>query len=110
MTANEARQQIEACENQINNSYSCLKDNARDLGSSAAQAASSATITKTLLPLILCVIGLICFAGPWFLGILLILGGIFLSYALHGPAKRVQTHVENQQRNLNATIDQNDKI
>lgn len=110
MTTNEARSQIDACERQITSAYSGLKDNARLVGSSAAQAASSATLTKTLLPLILCLVGLFCFAGPWFLGILLIAGGIFLSYKLHGPAKSVQNQVVNQQRNLNSTIDNNAKI
>ena len=110
MTTNEARAQLDACERQITSAHSVLKDNARLVGSSAAQAASSATLMKTLLPLILCLIGLFCFAGPWFLGVLLIAGGIFLSYMLHGPAKTAQNQVVNQQKNLNSTIDYKAKI
>ena len=67
MTSNEARQKIDACERQIVGAYSGLKDSARQVGSSAASSASSATLMKTLLPLILCLIGLFCFS-VWYSG------------------------------------------
>lgn len=110
MTSNEARQKIDACERQIVGAYSGLKDSARQVGSSAATSASSATLMKTLLPLILCLIGLFCFAGPWFLGIVFIAAGIFISVKLHEPAKSVQNNIENMQKNLNSTIDNNANI
>ena len=110
MTSNEARQKIDACERQIVGAYSGLKDSARQVGSSAASSASSATFMKTLLPLILCLIGLFCFAGPWFLGIVFIAAGIFISVKLHAPAKSVQNNIENMQKNLNSTIDNNANI
>ena len=110
MTSNEARQKIDACERQIVGAYSGLKDSARQVGSSAASSASSATLMKTLLPLILCLIGLFCFSCPWFLGIVFIAAGIFISVKLHGPAKSVQNNIENMQKNLNSTIDNNANI
>ena len=110
MTSHEARQKIDACEGQIVGAYSGLKDSARQVGSSAASSASSATLMKTLLPLILCLIGLFCFAGPWFLGIVFIAAGIFISVKLHEPAKSVQNNIENMQKNLNSTIDNNANI
>lgn len=110
MTSNEARQKIDACERQIVGAYSGLKDSARQVGSSAASSASSATLMKTLLPLILCLIGLFYFLGPWFLGIVFIAAGIFISVKLHGPAKSVQNNIENMQKNLNSTIDNNANI
>ena len=111
MTSNEARQKIDACERQIVGAYSGLKDSARQVGSSAASSASSAILMKTLSPLILlCLIGLFCFAGPWFLGIVFIAAGIFISVKLHGHAKSVQNNIENIQKNLNSTIDNNANI
>lgn len=110
MTSNEARQKIDACERQIVGAYSGLKDSARQVGSSAASSASSATLMKTLLPLILWLIGLFCFSGPWFLRIVFIAAGIFISVKLHGHAKSVQNNIENIQKNLNSTIDNNANI
>ena len=110
MTTNEARQKIDACERQIVSAYGGLKDSARNVGASAASSASSATLAKTLLPLILCLIGLFCFAGPWYLGIAFIVIGIIISYNLHGPAKTAQRSIENSQKNLNSTIDNNANI
>lgn len=110
MTSNEARQKVDACERQIVSAYSGLKDSARAVGSSAVSSASSKTTMSTLLPLILCVIGLFCFGGPWFLGVVLIGLGIFIAYSLHGSAKSVQNNIENGQKNLNSTIDNNTNI
>lgn len=110
MTSNEARQKIDACERQIVGAYSGLKYSARQVGARAASSASSATLKKTLLPLILCLIGLFCFAGPWFLGIVFIAAGIFISVKLNRPAKRAQNNIKNMQKNLNSTIDNNANI
>ena len=110
MTSNEARQKIDACERQIVGAYSGLKDSARQVGSSAASSASSSTLMKTVLPLILCLIGLFGFAGPWCLGSVFIAAGIFISVKLHEPAKSVQNNIENMQKNLNSTIDNNANI
>lgn len=110
MTSNEAKQKVDACECQIVSTYSNLKDNARSVGVSAASSASSKTTMSTLLPLILCIIGLFCFGGPWFLGILFIIAGIVIANKLHDSAKSVQNSIENGQKNLNSTIDSNSNI
>lgn len=110
MTSNEAKQKIDACEHQIVSAHSGLKDNARAVGSGAVSSSSSKTTTSTLLPLILCIIGLFCFGGPWFLGVLLIIGGIVIAYNTHNSAKSVQNKIENGQKNLNSTIDSNSNI
>ncbi len=112
MTSNEARQKIDACERQIVGAYSGLKDSARQVGSSAASSASSATSMKTLLPLILCLIGLFGFLDPLNLGICIsfIPAGIFISVKLHGSAKSVKNNIENMQKKLNSTIDNNANI
>ena len=111
MTSNEARQKIDACERQIVGAYSGLKDSARQVGSSAASSASSATSMKTLLPLILCLIGLFDFLDPFLgIGIFFIPAGIFISVKLHGSAKSVKNNIENMQKKLNSTIDNNANI
>lgn len=110
MTSNEARQKVDECERQIVSAYSGLKGSARAVGFSAVSAASNKTTMSTLLPLILCIIGLLCFGGPWFFGIVLIGLGIFIAYKLHASAKRVQNSVENCQKNLNSIIDFNTNI
>lgn len=115
MTSQEARQQVDACEHQITGTYSNLRNAARSMGSSAAQAASSKTSTSTLLPLIISLFGLIlCFASHpiWgiLLGILLIIVGIVIAYNTHQSAASVQKNVEQQVGYLNNTLDSNSKI
>ena len=110
MTTNEARQRIEACERQIAAEYGKLTANARALGTVANPSVSNKTTMSTLLPLLLCLVGFICFKSAWFLGAMLIGFGIFVSYSLHESAKRVQTRVENGQKSLNSVIDNNSKI
>lgn len=111
MTSQEARQQLNACENQITSTYSNLCDSARSMGASTSQAASSKTITSTFLPLIISLIGLILmFASQSFLGIVLIIVGIVSAYNSHQSAASVQKRVEQQVEYLNNTLDSNSKI
>lgn len=110
MTSTEARQKIDASERQIVSAYSSLKDSARVVSSSAVSSSSSKTTKNTLLPLILCIIGLFCFTGPWFLGVLLIGAGIFIAYKLHDSAKSIQNSIENGRNTLNSTIDNHSNI
>lgn len=110
MTSNEARQKVDACEQQIVRAYSGLKDSARAVGSRAVSSASTKTTLSTLLPLILCVIGFFFFGRSGILGVALIVLGIIFAYGLHGPAKSVQNDIENRQKNLNSTIDSNANI
>ena len=111
MTSQEARQQLDACESQITGTYSNLRDAARSMGSSAAQAASSQTTMSTLLPLIISLFGLIiCFVSHPVLGVLLIIVGIVIAYETHQSAASVQKNVEQQVRYLNNRLDSNSKI
>ncbi len=111
MTSQEARQQVDACERQITGTYSNLRDAARSMGSSAVQAQSSSTTTKTMLPLIISLIGLfLCFASHPVWGVLLIIAGIFFAYTAHDSAASVQKNVEQQVGYLNNTLDSNSRI
>lgn len=110
MTSNEAKRKVETCEDQIKSAHNELKDNARTVGSSALTAAAGRTTRRTLLPLLLCLVGLICFSGPWFLGVLLIGFGIFLAYNLHAAAKDKEKSVESGKKALEDVINQNINI
>ena len=111
MTSQEARQQLNACESQITGTYSNLRDAARSMGSSAAQAASSKTTMSTLLPLIISLFGLIlCSASHPGWGVILIIVGIVIAYNTHQSAASVQKYVEQQVGYLNDTLDSNSRI
>ena len=111
MTLQEARQQLNACERRITGTYSNLRDAARSVGANAAQAASSNTTISTMWPLIISILGLIlCFVSSRVWGILFIIVGIVVAYKTHKSAKFAQTTIENQQKNLNAIIENNVKI
>ena len=110
MTSNEAKQKVDECERQIVSTYNTLKDNARAVGTSAASAASSKTTANTVWPLLLCVLGFVFFAGPWFLGLVCIISGAVIAYNLHNSAQTAQNSIENGQKNLNSIIDTNANI
>jgi len=111
MTSQEARQQLNACESQITGTYSNLRDAARSMGSSAAQAASSKTTMSTLWPLIISLFGLIlCFASHPVWGVILIIVGIVIAYNTHQSAASVQKKVKQQVGYLNNTLDSNSRI
>ena len=111
MTSQEARQQLNACESQITGTYSNLRDAARSMGSSVAQAASSKTTMSTLLPLIISLFGLIlCFAPHPVWGVILIIVGIVIAYNTHQSAASVKKNVEQQVGYLNNTLDSNSRI
>lgn len=132
MTEQEIKQKINDCDRQIVSAYNNLRSAARDVGSRGYQAAQSARQSaiseasgnktkNTLLPLIISVVGFFMFGVSWFLGLVMLIGGIVLAYNLNQKAdkelKSVQSSynqmvsvAENQQRNLNSTLDNNTKI
>lgn len=132
MTEQEIKQRINDCDRQIVSAYNNLRSAARDVGSRGYQAAQSARQSaiseasgnktkNTLLPLIISVVGFFMFGVSWFLGLVMLIGGIVLAYNLNQKAdkelKSVQSSynqmvsvAENQQRNLNSTLDNNTKI
>ena len=132
MTEQELKQKINDCDRQIVSAYNNLRSAARDVGSRGYQVAQSARQSaiseasgnktkNTLLPLIISVVGFFMFGASWFLGLVMLIGGIVLAYNLNQKAdkelKSVQSCynqmvsvAENQQRNLNSTLDINTKI
>ena len=107
MTSKEARQKIDACEQQIVSAYSELKDSARIVGPAAVQAISSKVLLMTLLPLLLC---LVAFFVPTLIGGLLVIAGIYLSVKLRGIAKAPKLRIISMQEELNSIIDNNANI
>lgn len=111
MTSQEAEEQVRKCERKIRKKYSNLKDAAKNMGSLASQAQSSSAITKTMLPLIISLIGLLfCFASHTVLGFLFIFLGIIIAFIVRSSADEVQESVEIQEENLNSIIEDNSKI
>ena len=110
MTISEAKKQINACEQSVNTAYSSLRTNARSVGAEAMRSASNATTVKTLLPLIISVIGLFLLKASAFFAVSLIAGGIVLAYFLHKSAKDKQNKIESRKRILDSTIDANPQI
>lgn len=132
MTEQEIRQQINDCDRQIVAAYNNLRSAARDVGSRGYQAAQSARQSaiseasgnkskNTFLPLIISVVGFFMLSVSGFLGFIMLVGGIVLAYNLNKKANKelrdVQSRynqmvkeAENQQRNLNSTLDNNTKI
>ena len=104
MTVEEALRNVEACEAQVRGSYAELRENVRRAGANAVETASCEKIKRTVVPLLLCVIGLFLLSGPWFLGILLIAGGAYLSYRLHGPARTLQNEIGELEQALDAAV------
>lgn len=132
MTEQEIKQKINNCDRQIVAAYNNLRSAARDVGSRGYQAAQNARQSaiseasenktkNTLLPLIISVVGLFIFGVSWFLGLAMIIGGIGIAYNMNQKADKELRAVrssydqmvsvaENQQRNLNSTLDNNTLI
>ena len=112
MTSQEARKQLDECENQITGTYSNLRAAARSMGSSAAEAASKKTAIRTLLPLIVSLLGLVLYIEYHQLwkAVFLIILGIVIAVKSHKSAASVQKDVERQVGYLNDTLDRNSKI
>lgn len=111
MTSQEARQQVNAAENQINGAFSNLKRSANSMAQAAVDAASKNTLKKTLIPLIACLVGLLlCVCSLWGWGIALIIIGAIVSYNMHASAKTAENKIIIQQRNLNDNLERFPRI
>ncbi len=97
MTEGEAKRAIQDCEKRIRTTYADLVHDAERLGSDSLQeaktaknnetsSASAAIVGKTVLPLLLSVLGVFLFSVSWFLALLLIIGGIVLAHKLYKKA------------------------
>lgn len=111
MTIQEAERAITACENDITREYSALTTAAKAVGSSAVEAAASTRRTKTLVSLIISLIGLfLMLGGHPFWGVLVIAGGLFVTYNVHESASGPYNKVVNAAKNLDSTINNNATI
>lgn len=110
MTVQQAQAEINKCEQEITRAHSSLCSAARTVGSSAKECADGNKTKKTLLPLIISLIGIFCFGSAWFLGVVLIIVGIVIAYNMNQSAGSVVSKVESAQKTLNSTIDNNSKI
>ena len=110
MTTQEAKALIDSSENKIITSYSQFYASAGKLRDEGLAGARQRTMLHTLLPLILCVIGLLIFRSEWFGGLCLIIGGIALAVKLHENTKRKEYTVENAARTLENALNEHQKI
>lgn len=110
MTVQQAQTEINKCEQDITRAHSSLCSAARTVGSSAKECADGSKTKKTLLPLLISLMGILFFSSAWFLGLVLIIAGIVLAYNLNQSAGSVVSKVEAAQKTLNSTIDNNSKI
>ena len=84
MTVQQAQAEINKCEQEITRAHSALCSAARTVGSSAKECADGSKTKKTLLPLIISVIGIFFYFGSaWFLGLVMIIAGIDKAYNMN---------------------------
>lgn len=110
MTVQQAQAEITKCEQEITRAHSSLCSAARTVGTSAKECADGSKTKKTLLPLLISVIGIFFFSSAWFLGVVLIVVGIFIAYSMNQSAGSVVSKVATAQNTLNSTIENNSKI
>lgn len=111
MTSQEARQQLDVCENQIENAYSNLQNTARSMGANTVQAARKETAMGVIFPLFAILLGFILIlASLRFVGIVLILLGVYATYKADQTASSVQNKVVNAVSDLNDSLNRNSKI
>lgn len=110
MTVQQAQAEITKCEQEITRAHSSLCSAARTVGTSAKECADGSKTKKTLLPLLISVIGIFFFSSAWFLGVVLIVVGIFIAYSMNQSASSVVSKVATAQNTLNSTIENNSKI
>lgn len=110
MTVQQAQAEINKCEQDITRAHSSLCSAARTVGSSAKECASGSKIKKTLLPLLISLIGIFSLSSATFWGLVLIIVGIVIAYNMNQNAGAVVGKVVTAQKTLNSTIDNNSKI
>ena len=114
MTSYEAEQQVKNCESHIEGTYGALINAAWAVGTSAFQAAANKVIIMTVAPLCVALVGFILngIAGSSasIVGAFMVIGGFIAAWKMHKSAAEVRRAVQNQQNNLNTTINNNLKI
>lgn len=129
MTEQELKQKIDESDRQIVDAYSSLRLAAREVGvrgCQAAQRARSSVVSevsgektkKTLLPLLISLVGLFIFGVAWFLGLIMLVAGIGIAYDLNQKADAELDQIrsahnsmvslaEEKQRELESVLDRN---
>lgn len=111
MTIQEARKQIDDAESKVTNAFSDMTSSAFSMASAAESEAQSNTITKTVVPLIACLLGFFCcVAGSWGWGIVLIIVGAVVAYNLRAGAITGENQISSLSKNLSNQLNQYPKI
>lgn len=111
MTVQEARAEINRCEQEITRAHSSLCSDARSFGLRAKERANTLKIIRTLLPLIISVVGLFfIFTDSAFFGWILVVVGVFVSYKQNEDAGLDVFKVDELQKTLDSIIDSNSEI
>lgn len=107
MTEKEIRRQIDECERQIIKAGGDLFSAARKVGESAKETAESKKASKTVLPLLLSVLGIILMGtGGGFLGFVMLAGGIVWAWGNHDRETAIVNIVEKQRATLDSALNQ----
>ena len=101
MTIKEAEKQIEMSEQQITASHQKLVNEVMNMSSEADRMISGSTRTKTLLPLIVSLIGVLIISSRPALGLLLICIGVYISYKSNLTGKIAKNQVRKLCSQLN---------
>ena len=133
MTSEEARKQLDECENQITNTYNNLQKTAIIMGANTVQAARKQKATSAIFPLFTILFGIIiCFISIHFdafvlillghtangggggvlimLGIGLIFWGVFKAISSNLKALSAQEKIEKAVSNLNNSLNEISEI
>lgn len=111
MTIQDARKQINDAETNVSSAFSDMKSSAYSMAGAAESEAHTNTMTKTLVPLIACLLGFFCcVAGSWGWGIFLIIVGAVVSYYMHGSAKMGENKISGLTKELGNQLDKYSKI
>lgn len=110
MTAQQAQAEINKCEQDIIRAHSALCNAAKNVGESAKECARGGKTRKTLMPLIISLIGVFLSSFLGFFSVVLVIAGIIIAYTLNQSATAVVNNIDTAQKRLYSTIDSNSVI
>ena len=95
---------LEACDARILDAYEDLKNSAQRMGDDTVEAASATNKKRLLTAAILLIVGILCFFGPWYAGILLIECAGYLFCRQLEPAKHLLDEVDEMNSGLRSAL------
>lgn len=112
MQHQQLQETIDKCEHEIAFTHASLCQAAQSLGTSTKERAYGNRAIYTALLLMISFLGIIIFfTFAWFLGLVLIILGIYFAFKYNSSAStRYVRPIENAQKTLNNIIDNNSKI